>query len=347
MRDAPPTSNKLSERVIRDLPAAMFIVDASVSDRPITFVNRAFTRQTGFSPEMAVGRDWRFLDGPDTDPAARHKIDHGLARGEAVDADIMSRRADGTVFMNHLNMTPIFAEDGQLTHFIGVQTDLSRVEDAERQVEALRQRLRGLQGHVKAHLAVIFRLVRLLGRQSDPAEMVDVLASRVQAISLLYDNLDGEDATASGDLDLGAYLCRLGELFNAQQGPAGVRVHVDADRVDVDQDDAARVGLIVSEMLTNAAERVAFSPAGSEISLRLSWDKGRARVVIADHGGGVVAPSWPELDTVAGRIVAGLVFQLGGELGVMQDGDGIGTQVSVAFDVERAEARLVPRNRLS
>ncbi|MEO1103043.1 MAG: PAS domain-containing protein [Pseudomonadota bacterium] len=191
MADAPPTDSPpqhLSRRAIRDLPVAMVIADPWQPDCPIIYVNRAFTKITGYTEEMAVGRNCRFLQGPDTDPDTCLAIRSAIARAEDISVDILNYRADGSPFINHLMIAPLFDESGALTHFLGVQAVHNAAEDDSRRVQELGERLRQLQRRVRTHLSMIFSLIRLQARQGDPSLVVKVLASRVQAISLLYDD---------------------------------------------------------------------------------------------------------------------------------------------------------------
>ena len=50
-------------------------------------------------------------------------------------------RKDGSAFWNELSITPVFNEADQLTYFIGIQKDVSRLVDAERRVAELEQQL--------------------------------------------------------------------------------------------------------------------------------------------------------------------------------------------------------------
>jgi PAS domain S-box-containing protein len=89
------------------------------------WVNPAFTATTGYTFEEAVGRNCRFLQGPATDPAARAAMRAALEAGQDVTVTVLNYRKDGTSFWNQVAMSPIHGPDGELTHYVGIQTDVT------------------------------------------------------------------------------------------------------------------------------------------------------------------------------------------------------------------------------
>lgn len=95
--------------------------DPFTADNPMIFVSDEFEDQTGYSPEEAVGRNCRFLQGPDTDPHAIEAIRQGLKAQTRFTIDIMNYRKDGSPFLNRLRIRPIYDADGGLMFFAGAQ----------------------------------------------------------------------------------------------------------------------------------------------------------------------------------------------------------------------------------
>ncbi len=111
---------------------AMSISDATMDDNPIVYVNPGFTKLTGYSTEEAVGRNCRFLQGKETDPKPVQKLRRAIRKGEACHVKLINYKKNGKKFWNELVITPVRNEHGALTHFVGVQfdmTDHQRVED--------------------------------------------------------------------------------------------------------------------------------------------------------------------------------------------------------------------------
>jgi PAS domain S-box-containing protein len=95
--------------------------DPSLPDNPMIFVSDEFEAQTGYSPEEAVGRNCRFLQGPDTSEDAIQAIRHGLRAETRFVIYILNYRKDGSTFMNRLRIRPIYDTDGRLMFFAGAQ----------------------------------------------------------------------------------------------------------------------------------------------------------------------------------------------------------------------------------
>ena len=80
---------------------------------------------TGYPVAEVLGRNCRFLQGPDTDPAAVAEIRAALAEDRECVVEILNYRKDGTTFWNRLSITPVRESSGEVTHFIGVQSDVT------------------------------------------------------------------------------------------------------------------------------------------------------------------------------------------------------------------------------
>lgn len=95
--------------------------DPSLPDNPMIFVSDEFELQTGYTTEEAVGRNCRFLQGPDTDPHAVDAIRQALNAQTRFTIDIVNYRKDGSRFVNRLRIRPIYDQDGGLMFFAGAQ----------------------------------------------------------------------------------------------------------------------------------------------------------------------------------------------------------------------------------
>ncbi len=103
----------------------MLITDPRQDDNPIVFANGAFTDLTGYSEEQILGRNCRFLQGPDTDRATVAELRRAVDEERAVAVDILNYKADGTPFWNALFFGPIFDQDGKLLYFFASQMDIT------------------------------------------------------------------------------------------------------------------------------------------------------------------------------------------------------------------------------
>ena len=100
---------------------SVVISDPSSPDNPMIYVSDEFERQTGYSAEEAVGRNCRFLQGPETSSFAIEAIRNGLRAQTRFTIDIVNYRKDGSAFLNRLRIRPIFDEQDSLIFFAGAQ----------------------------------------------------------------------------------------------------------------------------------------------------------------------------------------------------------------------------------
>ncbi|MBZ8179156.1 PAS domain S-box protein [Oscillatoria salina] len=107
------------------------IADARQAHRPIVYCNQAFEEITGYSRAEVIGRNCKFLQGSDTDPIAIEQIRAALKVGGECQVVIKNYKKDGTPFWNELKISPVRDEQGNLTHFVGVQTDITKRKQEE------------------------------------------------------------------------------------------------------------------------------------------------------------------------------------------------------------------------
>jgi len=103
----------------------MLITDPRQQDNPIVFANGAFMDLTGYSEQEILGRNCRFLQGPDTDRTTVAELRRAVQEERAVAVDLLNYKADGTPFWNALFFGPIFDQDGTLLYFFASQMDIS------------------------------------------------------------------------------------------------------------------------------------------------------------------------------------------------------------------------------
>jgi diguanylate cyclase (GGDEF)-like protein/PAS domain S-box-containing protein len=123
----------LLERVVESSTSGVVIADAQAGDYPIIYVNAAFERITGYHRRELLGRNCRFLQGDERDQAELDVIRHALRHERDCNVVLRNFRRDGSLFWNHLYLSPVRDERGLVTHYVGLQNDLTerRRVDAE------------------------------------------------------------------------------------------------------------------------------------------------------------------------------------------------------------------------
>ncbi len=136
---------------VRATRMPMTVSDPALPDNPVVFVNDAFCRLTGYAREEIIGRNCRFLQGPDTDPQAVARIRAAVAAGQALEIELRNYRKSGEPFWNRLMMAPVRDAQGRIAYFVASQVDVTLERD------------------------------RLLGLENQNASLVAELADRLRA----------------------------------------------------------------------------------------------------------------------------------------------------------------------
>ncbi len=123
---------RMRDRAIQAVEQGIIITDAS-KDHAIVYVSPGFTRLTGYAEAEALGRNCRFLQGRDTDPQATARIRQAVAARQPCAVELLNYRKDGSEFWNHLALSPVTDDAGRVTHFVGVQTDVTERRGLEAQ----------------------------------------------------------------------------------------------------------------------------------------------------------------------------------------------------------------------
>lgn len=107
------------------------IITEADNDHPIVYANDGFLEMTGYDREDVLGRNCRFLQGPDTDEQTRTELREALHAHQQVSVEILNYRKSGEPFWNELEIVPV-TEYGSISHFIGFQRDITERKARER-----------------------------------------------------------------------------------------------------------------------------------------------------------------------------------------------------------------------
>lgn len=129
------------KQIIQNSSSGIVLVDAQKADMPIIYVNEAFEKITGYSLEDAIGRNCRFLQNGDDDQPDIALIRNAIQQGGSCTATLRNYRKDGTLFWNELRISPIHNADGVITHFVGMQNDVTELWQIRHELEMTKTRL--------------------------------------------------------------------------------------------------------------------------------------------------------------------------------------------------------------
>lgn len=101
------------------------VTDPSLPDNPIVYASQGFLNLTGYSLDQILGRNCRFLQGPETDPKAVEHIRKAIEQGNDMSVCLLNYRVDGTTFWNQFFIAALRDASGTVTNFVGVQCKVS------------------------------------------------------------------------------------------------------------------------------------------------------------------------------------------------------------------------------
>lgn len=136
----------LQRRIFDSVVNGVTISDATVPDMPLLYVNPAFERMTGYASEEVLGRNCRFLQRNQSSQTEVVAIREAISNGREIRTVLQNFTKQGALFWNELYLSPIFNTSGLLTHYVGIQHDISDRVTLERRIAhmALHDDLTGL-----------------------------------------------------------------------------------------------------------------------------------------------------------------------------------------------------------
>ena len=112
------------------------VIAQADGDMPVVYVNAASERITGYPAGEVMGRNFRLLLAEDRDQPGLQELRAALNSRSQCQVELRNYRKDGSLFWNRLSIAPVTDHHGRVTHFIGIQEDITRQKADE---ERLRQ----------------------------------------------------------------------------------------------------------------------------------------------------------------------------------------------------------------
>ncbi|MGQ4649453.1 GAF domain-containing protein [Lyngbya aestuarii] len=131
---------KLLERAIAASENGIIITDSTQPDNPIIYANKGFERLTGYREAEIIGKNCRFLQGSDRNQAALTEVRAALQEARNCRVTLRNYHQDGRMFWNELSISPVQNAAGNLTHYVGVQTDITELKRVEAELEEAKER---------------------------------------------------------------------------------------------------------------------------------------------------------------------------------------------------------------
>ncbi len=349
----------------------MCLTDPHGDDNPIIFCNQAFEQLTGYSQDEIIGRNCRFLQGQDTDPAAVVEIRRQLHMQEDVHLELMNYRKDGSSFWNALFISPVIDTTGRLVYHFASQLDVTRRREAEAVLQqSQRMETLGAMASSLAHefnnlMTIVMANLERISTEVDGvrrAKQIERATWGTRRAAKLTDQMLSfarRQFHENQALNINETLANCDSILDQMAG-ADINVVLDlADEPLMVSLDASQLEMALLNMVRNAADAV---PAGSRIAIatRARRYDGPAtgpavEIAVADDGCGMspevarraTEPFFTTKSLGKGTglglsMVKGFVEQSNGKLEI-ETAPGVGTTIRLVFPQDReATASGVP-----
>lgn len=318
----------------------MIVTDPNQSDNPIIFCNNAFLRLSGYSDDEVIGRNCRFLQGPETDQETISKIREAIAAGQDVAVDILNYRKDGSQFWNAVFISPVRDEAGAIIYFFASQLDFTNVKSREADLAAARHEAeaevakhtanlrsaleaRTLLVHevdhrVKNNLLTMASIVKMQARVTEDDGRRQTLMSvlnRIEALSTVQRKLFTLDDVSK--FDISEFARELVTDLVDATGRKDIRLTLDLSPLLVPAVKATPLSLIVNELVGDAVRR-GLSDGGGDIHVVVRRLNGHFLIRIEDTS----EPVEPDIENaeLGQMLLEASARQLGAEIERKQEG---------------------------
>ena len=145
-RRAEQALGKLSQ-VVEQSPDMILITD---TEGTIEYVNPSFVKISGFAAEDAIGENPRFLKSGKTPVSVFEQMWHTIKSGKIWRGEVCNKKKNGVYYWNLVAISPIIGQLGEITHFVGIQTDITERKQAEELLRESQEKLKASEKRYRA-----------------------------------------------------------------------------------------------------------------------------------------------------------------------------------------------------
>ena len=195
LRPSTRSGEDLLHRALSATTSGVTIAAFDQPDQPLVYVNEAFAAMAGFGVDEVLGGNCRFLQGPDTDPAAVARIRTALDAGDECRETLLNYRGpERTPWWNEVWLSPVVDDAGRVVQYIGVQNDVTARVEAERALALERDRAASYLARIE-RFAFTDPLTGLANRRGMEERlevaMLETSCGDDTALAVLFLDLDG------------------------------------------------------------------------------------------------------------------------------------------------------------
>jgi two-component sensor histidine kinase len=337
--------NDKYKHLLDHAPVAVAVSRGSGAAQHVVYINKAFENLMSMAAADVEGQSWTCLDGFLHEENADQTLGEAIRDGEDFIGVFRPAGPVDRLVIVQAYASVIENDNGVENFRIAALVDVggrerAQIEQFESQIRDRDMLMRELQHRVKNNLQLITALIRLEARSAAEGETVALarLASRIDALTVLYRTLSAEDAAS--EIDLGQYLSDVATSVMEVNATPGVQIEIVIGYCPLSINVAMPAGLLINEMLTNALKYAFVGRATGQLKLICKQEGGRVTVIVSDDGVGLgEGLEWPSPRKLGALILQTLKENAGDVVFRAESIRGQGTWFTLMFD---AMPRLTP-----
>jgi PAS domain S-box-containing protein len=309
---------RILTKAIESTTEGVFILDAQKANYPVIYANPSFRTMTGYTDREILGREYFLLFGTDADPRVIAEIKHTLQQGDYFHGELLTFNKSGQKYWNHLRLAPVRDAGGAVTHFVGIQADVTLMRQREYEIKEQREELL----HV-TRVGKLAEFVSSLAHEiSQPLTAIisyahaaqRTLSKREPEIQKILQYIIDDDQRAVEVIRRMRTLLKKGKpemkpldintLINETLDLIATDASVRKCSLDVDLErdlppvlgDRIQLQQVLLNLFSNSFDAMEEAPGVCDILIRTSRkDKDTLLVAVKDSGGGISAGNMPKL----------------------------------------------------
>lgn len=269
----------------------------------VEWINPAFTQITGYQPEEIIGKNLKLLKSGWHTAEFYDRLWNTILSGKVWQGEIINRRKDGTLYPEEQTITPLFDDQGEISHFIAIKQDITQRKQAEdmeehirAQLQALSRRLVEIQEnerktiarelHDEASQALVY-LKLAMDLLKEEATSPDAVVAGVTELERMLDNILGNlhqlaVTLRPASLDHLGLVAAIRQYAGSVQEKSGISVMMETNLEETRLPPDLEIALyrISQEALTNVIRHA----KATQIEFHLIQEAGRVHAKICDNG---------------------------------------------------------------
>lgn len=129
------------KEAIESASDAIFIIDVQNKNFPIIYANQSFRKMTGFTKRQILVRNYFSFYGTDVDSPMVNEIKRAIRKGKSFHWEMLNLQKNNKKYWNLLRLAPVRDLSGAVTHYVGIQTDVTLMREKELEINEQREEL--------------------------------------------------------------------------------------------------------------------------------------------------------------------------------------------------------------